>query len=173
MIRSQNVGWGMMLMDGVAYIDEAQHDKMAGTKLKNNDVLLNITGASIGRAAIYQGVDDGANVNQHVCIIRCGNDLHPHYLMNYLISELGQSEIDLSQAGGNRQGLNFENIGGFRIPLPPIAEQIRISETLARVEDEISAENDKLASLHVLKRGLMDDLLTGKVRVPEAMELAA
>lgn len=173
LIRSQNVGWGEMLMEGVAYIDEVQHAKMSGTKLKNGDVLLNITGASIGRAAIYLGPNDQANVNQHVCIIRCRNEIHPGYLMSYLISELGQSEIELSQAGGNRQGLNFENIGAFRIPLPPIEEQIRISDLLATVDGQIAAENVKLNSLQVLKKGLMDDLLTGRVRVPEGMELAA
>ena len=69
-IRSQNVGWGCFLLDDLFFLPDAIHAKMLSTELKLNDVLLNITGASIGRCAVVDKKIAGGNVNQHVCIIR-------------------------------------------------------------------------------------------------------
>src|SRR3954469_13190993 len=69
-IRSQNVGWGELLLDDVAYIDEDTHRGFDATELQDRDVFLNITGASIGRSVLADARIVGGNVNQHVCIIR-------------------------------------------------------------------------------------------------------
>src|SRR5471030_2593295 len=107
-IRSQNVGWGHLLLDDVAFIDEEAHASFDGTEILPDDVLLNITGASIGRSAIADARIIGGNVNQHVCIIRVKRgELKPILLNQFLISERGQAQINSFQAGGNRQGLNF------------------------------------------------------------------
>ena len=104
-LRSQNIGWGDLLLDDVAFINDEIHSAFKSTELKENDVLLNITGASIGRSAIARAHVVGGNVNQHVCIIRTNqNQLLPIYLNNYLLSTIGQNLINSYQAGGNRQG---------------------------------------------------------------------
>ncbi|NGZ69215.1 hypothetical protein G6Z92_20240 [Vibrio aestuarianus subsp. cardii] len=90
LIRSQNVLWGNVDLSDVAYIDEDQHAKMKGSIVYKNDVLLNITGASIGRSAVSHLNE--ANVNQHVCIIR-SDALEPEYLKNFLLSFYGQKQI--------------------------------------------------------------------------------
>ncbi|WP_193362909.1 restriction endonuclease subunit S, partial [Brumicola pallidula] len=113
LIRSQNVHWGKLDLSDVAFIDDKQHLKMAGSSLQQNDALLNITGASIGRVAIFESNNE-ANVNQHVCIIRTKNSLFPVYLKYFLLSHNGQKQIERFQAGGNRQGLNFEQIKSFK-----------------------------------------------------------
>ena len=119
-VRSQNVGWGILLLDDVAYIDDETHDSFNSTEIQVRDVLLNITGASIGRSAVADERIASGNVNQHVCIIRTkSNDLNPFYLNQYLISQRGQKQINSFQAGGNRQGLNFAQIRSFALPLPP------------------------------------------------------
>ena len=164
LVRSQNVGWGKMLLDDVAFITHEQHEKMASTKLLNGDVLLNITGASIGRSAVYRGEDLGANVNQHVCILRPTDEIDAVFLNAFLISHRGQNQIDEFQAGGNRQGLNFKQIGSFRIPVPPIDEQRTTAKALESVEHQIEANRQTVAQLQTVKRGLMDDFLTGRVR---------
>ncbi len=69
-MRSQNVGWGSLLLDDVAFIDEETHRSFSSTEIEASDVLLNITGASIGRSAVADMRIIGGNVNQHVCIIR-------------------------------------------------------------------------------------------------------
>src|SRR5699024_458558 len=69
-LRSQNVGWGYLILNDVVFIDDQMHNTFINSELKQLDVLLNITGASIGRSAIVNDKIVGGNVNQHVCIIR-------------------------------------------------------------------------------------------------------
>ncbi len=135
LIRSQNVLWGTLDLQDVAFIDDVQHEKMKSSIVCKGDVLLNITGASIGRAAVSNL--DVANVNQHVCIIRSGR-LVPEFLRDFLLSFNGQKQIEQFQAGGNRQGLNFEQIKSFKLPLPPLPEQRKIAEILSTWDKAIS-----------------------------------
>ena len=159
-VRSQNVGWGLLLLDDVAYIDEETHSSFSGTEIQVLDVLLNITGASIGRSAIADDRITGGNVNQHVCIIRVKSaELNPFYLNQYLISPGGQKQIDSFQAGGNRQGLNFAQIRSFSVPLPPkLPEQQRIASCLTSLDDLIAAQTHKHEALKTHKKGLMQQL---------------
>ncbi|MBL8038663.1 MAG: restriction endonuclease subunit S [Nitrospira sp.] len=159
-VRSQNVGWGILLLDDVAYIDEETHSSFDSTEIRVRDVLLNITGASIGRSAVADELIAGGNVNQHVCIIRTKPDeLNPFFLNQYLISQRGQKQIDSFQAGGNRQGLNFAQIRSFAIPLPPSPdEQQRIASCLSSLDDLITAETRKLEALKTHKKWLMQQL---------------
>lgn len=129
-VRSQNVGWGSLILDDVAYIDEATHKTFPATEIREGDVLLNITGASIGRSAVADRRIVGGNVNQHVCIIRLGPALDARYVSAFLLSEQGQRQVDAFQAGGNRQGLNFQQIRAFGIPCPPLDEQRAIAGVL-------------------------------------------
>ena len=166
LVRSQNVGWGRLLLGNVCFIDSEQHNAMAGTKLKSGDVLLNITGASIGRVASYYGDDFGANVNQHVCIIRSDGSLEPRFIEAFLLSEFGQKQVDQFQAGGNRQGLNFEQVGSFRLPRPPLPEQRKIAEILSTWDQAIAAQERLIANARAQKKALMQTLLTGNRRLP-------
>ncbi|SEH04490.1 restriction endonuclease subunit S [Candidatus Venteria ishoeyi] len=94
-IRSQNVLLGSFDMSDVAYISEEIHEKMSSSKVLNNDVLLNITGASIGRSAIYKS-GESANVNQHVCILRTiEEELDPLFLSEFINSAFGQKQIPI------------------------------------------------------------------------------
>lgn len=159
-LRSQNVGWGFLILDDVAHIDETTHQNMMSTELIKGDVLLNITGASIGRSAIADNRVEGGNVNQHVCIIRVKpEELNPKFVKQYLLSSLGQSQIDKCQAGGNRQGLNFQQIRSFNIPLPPTLDEQRIIASALQSADEFLAERaSKLETLKNHKQGLLQQL---------------
>ncbi|PZV02456.1 MAG: hypothetical protein DCF23_11600 [Cyanobium sp.] len=166
-VRSQNVGWGVLLLDDAAYIDEETHASFDSSEIKVRDVLLNITGASIGRSAVADDRIAGGNVNQHVCIIRTKTfELNPLFLNQFLISQRGQKQIDSFQAGGNRQGLNFAQIRSFGIPLPPaLAEQQRIAACLSSLDELITAETQKLEALKTHKQGLMQQLFPSPVEV--------
>ena len=159
-VRSQNIGWGVLLLDDVAFISEETHNSFSSTQIEVFDVLLNITGASIGRSAVADARIKGGNVNQHVCIIRVKpEELSPYFLNQYLISHDGQKQIDSFQAGGNRQGLNFEQIRSFLIPLPAaFPEQQKIAEFLSSVDELIAAQARKLDALKTHKKGLMQQL---------------
>ena len=118
-IRSQNVLKGKMNLSEIAYISSEQHEKMNGSKVMAGDVLLNITGASIGRSCVVPSSIVDGNVNQHVCIIRTKDTLDATFLCQMLNSYHGQNQIEKFQAGGNREGLNFQQIRSFEIPFPP------------------------------------------------------
>ena len=159
-VRSQNVGWGVLLLDDIAHIDEQTHGSFDSTEVKPRDVLLNITGASIGRSAVADERIVGGNVNQHVCIIRTEpNELDPLFLNHFLISDRGQKQIESFQAGGNRQGLNFAQIRSFTLPLPPaLPEQQRIAKCLGSLDALITVAAQKLEALKTHKNGLMQQL---------------
>ena len=166
-MRSQNVGWGVLKLNDVAFIDEETHASFPASEIKNKDVLLNITGASIGRCTLATFEISGGNVNQHVCIIRTKDKLlDAAYLCRVLLSDIGQGQIDSFQAGGNREGLNFGQIKSFNIPLPPtMKEQTRIATILSDIDNEITALETKLAKAQKIKQGMMQNLLTGRVRL--------
>ena len=164
-IRSQNVLFGKLKLDDVAFISRKQHEKMSNSHLMPHDVLLNITGASIGRSSVVPDTIMEGNVNQHVCIIRTNDKLDSQFLCEFLNSGFGQKQIDTFQAGGNRQGLNFQQIRSFNIPLPSVAEQRQIAEILTTVDNKLQVLADKKSQCQELKRGLMQQLLTGQRRV--------
>ncbi len=164
-IRSQNVLKGKLDITDVVFISEEQNEKMNRSQLQVNDVLLNITGASIGRSSVVPIDIIPANVNQHVCIIRCKDTLDHKYLCHLLNSSYGQNQINRFQAGGNREGLNFQQIRSFIIPFPALTEQQKIAETLTSIDNKKKVLTDKKTAYQELKKGLMQQLLTGKVRV--------
>ena len=165
LIRSQNVLVGALYLDDVVFISQAQHEKMSNSALQANDVLLNITGASIGRCAKLPADFVEGNVNQHVCIIRTEPKLDPTYLCHYLNSEAGQNQVNRFQAGGNREGLNYQQIRSFDVPLPVLSEQQKIASILDSVDAKLDVLAQKQTHYQTLKRGLMQKLLTGEWRV--------
>jgi type I restriction enzyme S subunit len=156
LIRSQNVLFRGLSLEEVAYITAETDAEMAGSHAFPGDVLLNITGASIGRCCILPDNVVHANVNQHVCIIRPDQKyLLPDYLNAFLVSSLGQMQIFAGEEGISREGLSFEDIGNFNIPLPPLSEQQAITHYLARQTAKIDAlitAKQKLLELLVEKR---------------------
>ena len=165
LIRSQNVLVGRLSLDDVVFISPEQHGKMRNSALSPNDVLLNITGASIGRCAVLPADFEAANVNQHVCIIRTEASLNPNFLCQYLNSEMGQKQVGKFQAGGNREGLNYPQIRSFDVPLPPAPEQHEIATVLGCLDEKVEVLISKQTQYQTLKRGLMQKLLKGEWRV--------
>jgi type I restriction enzyme S subunit len=160
-LRSQNVGWGLLILDDIVFISDEIHGTFQGTEIKPNDVFLNITGASIGRSAVADKRVFQGNVNQHVCIIRPTDSLLNSYYLNYfLLAQQGQKQIDSFQAGGNRQGLNFEQIRSLNISLPPtLAEQERIAGALSDVDGLIEGLQRLIDKKRLIKQGAMQRLL--------------
>ncbi|GMQ55883.1 restriction endonuclease subunit S [Vallitalea sediminicola] len=159
-IRSQNVYPEGLRLDDVVYIDEVQNQKMKRTEFKENDVLLNITGASIGRCTtVPKGVGKG-NVNQHVCIIRLLKNTDSHYISFFINSDRGKKQIDSYNGGSSREGLNFKQVGGIKIIIPPPPEQQKIASILSTVDQHIEEIDSLIEKTKELKKGLMQKLLT-------------
>lgn len=167
-IRSQNVTFEGLLLEDVAYIDYRTHQMMARSEVSAHDVLLNITGASIGRCCPVPEGLGSANVNQHVCAIRTAKPRREDavFLSAVLASFIGQRQIDRLNAGSNRQGLNYQQLRSFVLPWPiDDSERAEIATKIETAESRIFAEQSYLSKLKGIKKGLMQDLLTGRVRV--------
>ena len=168
LLRSQNVLFGKIELEGVAYISDKVHESMCNSQVQKGDVLLNITGGSIGRCH-FVDFESELNVNQHVCIIRPKRDITTIFLNSILSSEIGQGQIWFNQQGGGREGLNFQSIKNFLLPLPSISEQKSISEFIDILSNKfataISLKEQEIDKLKEYKMSLIDGVVTGKVSV--------
>ena len=163
-LRSQNVLNGKLNLSDVAYITEEINSTMKSTEVYGDDILLNITGASIGRSCNVPKNFPKANVNQHVCIIRLNEHYNSNFIMNQIISEKVQRQIDSYQAGGNREGLNFEQIKSIKVDSTCIEEQEKIASFFSLIDDKISLQGEKLEMLKDYKRGMMQKIFSRELR---------
>ena len=174
-IRSQNVHFHGLHLDDVAFIEKDMHNMMERSKVRPFDVLLNITGASIGRVCYFPESLIEANVNQHVCIIRVSNPTKSKslYLSTFLSSTFGQNQIDRLNAGGNREGLNYQQLRAFYIPWPEQDIEIeKAANSFISINRKIDTEIYYCEKTKLLKQALMSDLLTGRIRVKYEEEKA-
>lgn len=169
LLRSQNIHFDGLRLDEVAYISREIHDSMSNTKVQPNDVLLNITGASIGRCYYVDENLGEANVNQHVCILRPNDEVKTKFLFNTLASNIGQDQVFYSQNGTSREGLNFEQLKNFIIPLPPQKEQIEVIQFLETINQKIftliAITQRQIERLQAYRTSLISDAVTGKIDV--------
>ena len=160
LIRSQNVNGDKVDFADIVFIDEATDESMANSRVYTNDVLLNITGASIGRSAVYKGLES-ANVNQHVCIIRPTEGYQPDFIQLNLSSDNGQKQIDASQAGGGREGLNFQEIGKMQFSFPSLNEQKYIGRYFNNFDNLITLHQRKYEKLLDVKKAFLEKMIVG------------
>lgn len=165
LFRSQNVTNDGFLMDDIAFISEEVDESMKGTRVMPGDVLLNITGASIGRCFYTSDDFERGNVNQHVCIIRPKkNKVKPDYLHYCIISDKGQQQIDLTQTGANREGLAVEDIRGFMFDIPSLPVQQRIvdylDEKLTKIDGRIEVLEKQQNAYVRLKKSIIHHAVT-------------
>jgi len=164
LLRSQNVHFDGLRLDDVAYIAEETHEEMSGSKLRGHDVLLNITGASIGRCTFVPDDFCEGNVNQHVCIIRPKASLEHKFLTYCLSAPWGQDQIFSSFTGASRQGLGQRDLGSIQVPLPPLPEQQRIAAYLdascAAIDAAVTAKRRQLETLDALRKSIIQRAVT-------------
>ncbi len=167
LIRSQNVNGDKVDFADIVFVDETTDESMANSRVYTNDVLLNITGASIGRSAVYKGLES-ANVNQHVCIIRPTEGYQPDFIQLNLSSDNGQKQIDASQAGGGREGLNFQEIGKMQFCFPSLNEQKCIGRYFNSLDHFITLHQRKYDETKTLKKYMLQKMFPQNgEKVPE------
>ena len=165
--RSQNVYNDGLVYDDIKYISEEVHENMIGTEVRAKDLLLNITGGSLGRCAIVPDEFQKGNVSQHVCILRTIIVL-PSYLHLFIISDYFAATMILS--GSGREGLPKYSLETMQFPLPPIEEQKRIvaavNKWFALIDTLETAKEDLQTSITLAKSKILDLAIHGKL-VPQ------
>lgn len=175
LIRSMNVHFDGLRPEGLAFITKAEGEKLKNVTVQEGDVLLNITGASIGRVTTVPGELAGARVNQHVCIIRPTAELHPKFLANFFATPVEQMRIHDCQVGATRQALTKQMIEDWQVPLPPMEEQqrivVEIEKQFTRLEFGLAALRRVQASLKRYRAAVLKAACEGRL-VPTEAELA-
>jgi type I restriction enzyme S subunit len=168
-LRSQNVHFDGLRLEGVARITEDIDREMSSTRVKGGDVLLNITGASIGRTTVVPNGSPPMNVNQHVSILRPAMSSHAQWIQLWLRSEAGQIEMSQIQGGAARDGLSSDPIRSIRIALPPDSEQQQIVAAMdagirriGTLEDLLTAQLEFLAEY---REALITAAVSGEIHV--------
>jgi type I restriction enzyme S subunit len=171
LIRNQNIRRGFFEDDDMLYLDPAFAVLFPNKKLLPADVLTVRTGANVGDTSLVPEKYVGCLTFTTLITTTNKEMLCSPYMVNYLDSSLGLTELNRLLVGGGKENLNVGEFVKMRIPLPKVSEQQACVEALERVATGIESELISLRKLSKIKTGLMQDLLTGKVRV-NADELA-
>lgn len=179
LVRSMNVHDLEFRERNLAFIDYKQAKELDGVTLQEDDVLLNITGASVARCCVFPKEYLPARVNQHVSIIRPKNELLDARFLNLLLTSKPYKDqlLFTGEQGATRQAITKAQIETFRISIPPLKEQ----QTIVRQLDALRAETQKLEAvyqkkiddLEELKKSILQKAFAGELRgglVPEFAE---
>lgn len=161
-------GDGTYIVGKEAFIDEETHRQLSRSRLADGDVLFSIAGA-LGRSTMVQSDWLPANTNQALAIIRPSRKrglVHSRYLLWALRSPAVNKRIDEINVQAAQANLSLQQVGEFEIPLPNMAEQKAIAAALDDVDALVKSLKRLLAKKLDVKQGMMQELLTGRTRLP-------
>lgn len=138
------------------------------SRVQPGDVLLSIKG-TIGRIGVVPPHFFG-NISRDIALIRPTSAIRSQFLAQMLRSPIGQTIIKQAQVGTTRAEISITPLRKLEIAFPDLGEQVRIEEILESADIRLADEQAKLDKLRSQKTGLMDDLLTGRVRVTPLLE---
>jgi type I restriction enzyme, S subunit len=164
-VRSQNIGWGRMELDELAYLPEAFNRKERKSIIKRNDLLINLVGASIGRAAVATEQIEGGNLNQAVAIVRLKEDYNPHFGMYFILTESGQVQLHKFEKDIARANVSLDDINNYLVPFTNVEDQERVVHVLRKTDVKIDALEREVRSLDELFHAMLDELMTGRLSV--------
>ncbi|PYE38459.1 restriction endonuclease subunit S [Psychrobacter fozii] len=171
-LRSQNVRNEGLDDSDIAYISSETHQRMNNTIVYPGDILLNITGASLGRTIIFPNTYPEANVSQHVTIIRLIDPNITPFIYLCIRSPLLQKIVWERQVGMAIEGLSKKVLELFEIPIPPLAEQKRVVakvDELMMLCDQLEQQTESSIDAHAT---LVEVLLATLTDSADADELA-
>jgi len=175
LVRSMNIHDWEFRENNLAFIDDKQAKELDGVTLQENDVLLNITGASVARCCVFPKEYLPARVNQHVSIVRSKKDLLDARFLNLLLTSKPYKDqlLFTGEQGATRQAITKAQIEAFTVSFPSIEEQ----QTIVRQLDALRAETQKLEAvyqkkiddLEELKKSILQKAFAGELKTEKAV----
>jgi len=160
LIRSMNVYDNEFYPKGLAFIDDEQAQKLNNVTVEENDILFNITGASVCRCCIVENKYLPARVNQHVSIIRTNEKALPKFVQQLLISSKFKTELlELADNSSTREAITKQQLEDFKIPLPPLSEQQKIVSEIEKIEKKIETLETEIAAIPKQKEAVLKKYL--------------
>lgn len=136
LIRSMNVRDGSFLWKDLARIDDEQASRLSNVVVQADDVLINITGASVARVCRAPLEVVPARVNQHVSILRPNSEVEASFLEQLLLSSSVKYQLlQIGEAGATRQAITKSELESFKIIVPPKHEQVRFGRVQSKVSE--------------------------------------
>jgi type I restriction enzyme, S subunit len=163
-LMSKNVRANRLDLRGLTFISDVFNRKSSRSILEAGD-LLTVQSGHIGTSAVVPKEFHGANCHALIVSKPLKNKINTHFLAYYLNSLDGRERLSLLFVGSTVPHINTSDLKKFLVPLPPISEQENISDILFSVDHKIDLITERLNQYHSIKKALMQDLLTGKVRV--------
>ena len=168
LIRSMNVHDMGFRTKGLAFIDDEQAKKLNNVTIEENDVLLNITGASVARCCIVDKDYIPARVNQHVSILRLKEDMFPKFLHYYLISPSVKAELLFNSSGGaTREAITKSMLENIEVPFISLETQQKTVQYLDQLSQKTETlkqvQTQKMESLKALKASILDKAFRGEL----------
>jgi type I restriction enzyme S subunit len=156
---------GKINWENCYYVDKERYDKDPNIQLKKDDVLLTKDG-TIGKVAYVYDLPKKSTLNSGIFVLRpLENAYEPKYLYWILNSYFFEVFVEMLSAGSTISHLYQKDLNEFEFPLPPLAEQQKIASILSSVDNKIEKKIEQKQKLEELKKGLMQQLLTGQKRV--------
>jgi type I restriction enzyme S subunit len=152
---------GQVVRDQLHQIAPELDKEYKRSRIQENDILVSLVG-TIGRVAKVERLK---NANIHRNIGRVRSDMH-EFLFHFLSSEIALREMGLTSSGSSQSALNLSTLRKMKVPVPPIPEQKKIAQILSTWEQAISATERLFENSQGRQQGLMQQLLTGKKRLP-------
>lgn len=160
LIRSQNIYDSGMIEDGLAFIDEQQATLLNNVIVEKDDVLFNITGASVARCCLVEEKYLPARVNQHVAIIRANEKILPKYLQQVLTSEKFKTDLlIIAKSSSTREAITKPQLENFRVKLISPEQQKEIVVRIEEFEDHISQAQQIIDNAKAQKQAILNKYL--------------
>lgn len=163
-LRSQNVWRNRIDLSDVAFIDEATNKKLKKSIVKHKDILITKTGrintenSSLGRAALYLGEDDTANINGHVYLVRLKDIVVPEFVVTILTGEAYRKYIRKVCVGGiDKRQINLDQVENFPIIMPPLEQQRAFADFSNQINKSKVAVQKTLDEAQLLFDSLMQE----------------
>lgn len=165
-VTSENVLDGFIDVSAPKYLPIEFNDKIKNSQLQKGDILINIVGASIGRCAVYELDVEFANTNQAVCVFRPNSENDSDFIAYYIQLEQTQQRLLGNSVETARANLSLGDFRKFKFIIPEAKdEQSLISAKVKEIDNIYISKHKKIKTLQRLRKSLMQNLLTGKVRV--------
>ncbi|PMP84870.1 MAG: restriction endonuclease subunit S, partial [Thermodesulfobium narugense] len=172
--RIETISEGYIDKNKLGYISEALYPYVKKYQLKTGDILFSHINSleHVGKTAIYNNIPPFLIHGMNLLLLRFKNSMcYPFFLIYLLKKENIRNKIkNLSGQAVNQVSIKPSELSNFKIPLPPLPEQERIATVLSQIDEVIEKEKAYKEKLEGIKKGLMEDLLTGKVRVNHLIE---
>ena len=158
LIRSMNVHNGRFEYKDLAHISNEQAVKLDNVVVEKNDILLNITGASVARSCLVPSEILPARVNQHVCIIRCKECVIPGFLNRILVDDNYQKLLwGIAGSGATREAITKQQVENLQVIIPPLKLQNQFADFVTQVNKSKVAIQKALGEAQTLFDSLMQE----------------